>query len=236
MAPEFVFKNSYKIPDIDNFDSYSQAEKDSILLYNSELIQFVDDSIYIKSMIDGLTAGFNSYGYRVSFNRPDDYFLTADKSSFIINLAQMQLEEFYDSIKGNPDYDEGIPSNFLVYITAVNFNNWIELSNFDDDENTPLVLFNSRKLTDGFTGGYTYYEDTGDISYKYNIEEIDTKDIYSSAYKTGQLYSVWIFNYLMNAFIYTNMPDGRKPTKQFYYDYRDRLLIRSFGTPFTRMQ
>lgn len=235
ITPEFVFKNSFKVPDIENFESYTEAEKDSILLFNSELIQFVDDSIYIKAMLKGLAEGLNSYGYRLTYNRPDEIFLMPEKSSFILNLAQMQLEEFYDSIKGNSLYDEGMPKGFLEYINAVNFNNWIELSNFDDEGNTPLVLFNSRKLTDGFTGGYTYYEDTGDISYRYNIDKIDVNDIYNGAYRTGQLYSIWIFNYLMNASIYVNMPEGKPATKQFYYDYRDRLLIRSFGSPFTRM-
>jgi hypothetical protein len=236
ITPELVFKNSFKIPDIENFESYSEAEKDSILLYSSELIQFVDDTIYIKAMLEGLAEGLNSYGYRLTYNRPDEFFLIPEKSSFILNLAQMQLEEFYDSIQGDPTIDYDVPAGFLVYINAVNFNNWIELSNFDDEINPPVVLFNSRKMTDGFKGGYTYFEDTGDISYRYNIDSIEVNDIYTGARRTGQLYSVWLFNSLMNAYVRANMPEGKPVTKSFYYDYKDRLLIRSFGSPFTRME
>ncbi|MFA6950309.1 MAG: hypothetical protein WCQ70_06460 [Lentimicrobiaceae bacterium] len=236
LAPDVVFKNSYKVPDIDNFESLPQEAQDSALLNNSLLVQYCDDSLYIKAFMDALSKGFQSYGFSVNYNQPVNQFPDAGKSSFIINIAQLQIEEYFDSISDETSFDLESTNIFDFYITALNLNQWMELSEVNREQKEPDLIFTTRKITDEFHGNFMYYLMSGDIEYEYSIDSLTVDKVYYFARKLGQLHANWIIDYLMNESIRNNMPEGRLPGKLFTYDPREKAIRRTNSLPVTRMQ
>lgn len=236
LAPDVVFKNSYKLPVIENFESLSQEARDSALLHNSSLVQYCDDSLYIKSFMDALSRGFKTFGFSVTYNQPASQFPDAGKSSFIINVAQLQIEEFFDSISDETSFEPDSSSMFNFYLTALNLNQWIELSEVNREQKEPDVLFSSKKITDEFRGNFKYYMMSGNVEYEYSIDSLTVDKVYYFASRLGQLHANWIIDYLMNESIRNNMPEGRLPSKLFTYNPQEKAIRKTNSLHVTRMQ
>lgn len=69
LPPEFSFKYNYKIPDIENFDSLPKLTQDSLLFYNSNLLQYISDSLFISAYIKGMSLGLKTLGFIATYIR-----------------------------------------------------------------------------------------------------------------------------------------------------------------------
>lgn len=225
VAPDFIYKNSYKVPFLENFDSYSQYEKDSISYFTSDVVQYINDSVYISLFMNSLSNGLRYFGYKTYNDESADKFLEQkNNTSLIINYAQIQVEEYFDSINKYTSYDYLLTQSEPIFITAINMNNWLELAGLNNVDSSPIVLFNTRIITDDFKGNFIYYPLTGSYSYRYTIDSLSIDKLYNAAHSLGSLHSQWIFDYLMNEYVRKNLPQNRVPQKKFTFDLKNGVL------------
>lgn len=236
IAPDFVYKTSFKIPYIENFDALRQEEKDSIAYFNSDIVQFCNDSTYISNFIEGLNRGFNYFGFPVYEGRNASEFLNHGDEAYIFNIAQIQLEEYFDSISGQTSYDAESANLEPIFVTAINLNNWIEVIKLNHEKSEPRMLFNSQSITDDFNGHFIYYPLTGEFDYTYTIDSLSVEKLYNSARTLGFRHSQWLFDFLLNDYILKNMPEGSVPEKLFTFDFEYRILKRLNWEPFTEIK
>ena len=232
ITPAMVYKNSFKIPYVENFESLPQETKDSISFFNSDVVQFCDDSTYINNFLEGLNRGFRFFGLQVYHGNDASDFLNNGKESYIFNFAQIQLEEFLDSISEQTSYDSSAANTEAIFVTAVNMNNWIEITKLNHVKSEPTMLFSSQMITDDFNGHFIYYPLTGEFDYQYTVDSLTVDKLYNSARTLGFRHAQWLFDYLLNDYILKNMPEGKLREKMFSYDFEYRILKKLKYQPF----
>lgn len=234
LSPEFSYKYSFKIPDIENFDSLDKQTQDSLLFYNSKLLQYINDSLLIKSYMNGLSSGLKSLGFNVYTSGTTESFVNRGSDGLIVNIPQLELEEFFDSISENVVLGDEELYNYELYITAVNFNSWFELTQVNQQDSV-LVLYSSNSLTDRLDGGFRYFPFSGQVKYEYTIDSLEVKDIYPAAASIGDLYARLLHNFLMNDYIQKNMATGYETAKYYTWDPLSGRIRNYKGQKFTRL-
>ncbi len=171
LPPEFSYKFNFKIPDIENFDSLPKPTQDSLLYYNSELLQYINDSLFISGYINGMSLGLKTLGFNVHTSESSESFVGKGSEGLIVNIAQIELEEYFDSISENASFGDEEQYNYELYLTALNINSWLELTRVNHQDTT-LLLYTSNTLTDQFEGGFRYFPFSGDVKYEYTIDSL----------------------------------------------------------------
>jgi hypothetical protein len=235
LSPEFSYKYNFKVPDVENFDSLSKQTQDSLLFFNSELLQYIDDSLLITNYLRGLSSGLKSLGFNVFTTGTSENFVNRGSDGLIVNVAQLELEEFLDSISDNASFGDEEHYNYDLYITAVNINSWLELTRVNHQDST-LVLYASNTLTDRFDGGFRYFPFTGEVKYDYTIDSLTVEDIHTSVISIGNLYAGLLFDYLMNDYILRNLATGTEPSKYYTWDRFSGTIRKSKGQRLTRLK
>ncbi|HLO90304.1 MAG: hypothetical protein ACM3ME_06930 [Chloroflexota bacterium] len=235
IAPDFLYKNSYKIPYIKNFETLPQEKKDSIAYFTSDVLQYTQDSIYIKNFMQSLTRGLKYFGFSVYFNQPADEFLNKGYESYILNFVQIQLEEYFDSISDESSYDSESQNYMSLFVTAMNLNNWIEVTKLNHEQYKPKLLYSSQTITDDFNGNFVYYPLTGKFDYDYVIDSLNVDKLYTASSELGYKHAQWIFDYILNDYIKRNMPPGVAYDQRFTYDFKNKMLKRLKWQPFQEM-
>jgi hypothetical protein len=235
LTPDFSYKYSYKIPDINKFDSLPVQVQDSLLFYNSELVQYLDDSIILSNYQKGLSSGLKAYGFNVFNASSAENFVNSDTEALILNLTQLQFEEYYDSISEEVSFGDEELYNYDLYITAVNVNSWFEYSKINKNDTLTKILFATNTLYDYFNGGFRYFPFSGDVKYEYTIDSLTTGEIYTSVKDIGLLYSGFLFDYMMNEYIQENLPAGTNPVQLYTYDRTAGVVKKNKSKGFVRI-
>lgn len=234
LAPDFVYLNSYKVPYFENFDLLLKHEKDSVTFFNSDVVQYIDDSLYLSNYMKSLSWGLQFYGLTVYKDAAADKFMNSeDREGYIINVVQLQLEEYLDSIADATSYDYEMQEYLPLYVTALNYNNWFEVTRVNHIQSAPVVLFNSRTMTDQFSGYVRYYPLTGDFNYEYTVDSLKPNDVYIAASDLGYLHAQWMFDYMMNDYVSKHVPEGRPVYKTFTYLRSANIITNQKKSPFT---
>lgn len=233
LAPDFIYKSSFKVPDVGNFDSLSVEIQDSLLFFSSDLVQYIDDTVFIKDYLKNLSLGLRRFGYTVYQPAASRDFMRNGSKAIIINLAQLQLEEYYNPINDEVSFSDEEQYTNELFITALNVNSWFELSRLNDTDTVKRMLYSSTTYSDYFDGGFRYLPFTGDVKYLYTIDTLTVDQVYYNVANTGLLYAGYIFDYLMNEYIARNMPKGRSQNIYFTYDRDSGMIRKSKGEGFT---
>jgi hypothetical protein len=235
LPPEFSYKYNYKIPDIENFDSLPKLTQDSLLFYNSKLLQYINDSLFISNYINGMSTGLRSFGFNVHTSGSSESFVSRGSEGLIVNIAQIELEEYFDSISDNASFGDEELYNYELYLTALNINSWFELTRVNQQDTTP-VLYASNTLADRFEGGFRYFPFSGEVKYEYTIDSLKVEEIYPSVYAFGNRYAGMLFDFLMNDYISHNLPKDYKPAVYYTYDRITGTVRKNKGQRFTSLK
>jgi len=235
LTPDFSYKYSYKVPVVEKFDSLETAVQDSLLYFNSGLVQYLDDSVVFSNYMSGLSAGLKSSGFSVYTSGMADDFVNSGTEALIFNLAQLQFEEFFDSISDEVSFGEEELYNYELFITALNINSWFELSGVNHYDTATRILYTSQTITDYFDGGFRYFPFSGEVKYSYTLDSLKTSDVYRVIRDIGLQYSGYLYDYLMNDYIQKNLPPGIKAEQTFTYDRQAGVVRKNKGQGFTRL-
>jgi hypothetical protein len=152
-------------------------------------------------------------------------FLTLGNHAYQVHLAQIEVEEsiypfraeevFFDSVLYFEDFD----------LDKVSLNSWFEISKLNDIQAENLVLYATDFVNQELEGRFTSNVFTGEVKFKYNLSPLALEDVYTLAAVAGERYANYIFDFIMNQYIYLNFPDDKVPNVYLSYDQNRKLLV-----------
>lgn len=236
ISPGIVFKEGFKVPDSLNLDSLSEDYRNALLLQYTELIQYISDSAFIDGYMNGLSFGLRQLGYKVFKDYNSHVFLASGDNRIIVNLAQLQLEEYYIPVKDHASFSDDESYRYEFYITGININSWFELSGINHADSLIRVVFNSETISDYSESDFRYFPLSGEVKYLYSVDSLKIPDVYEAGRNTGYLNAGNFHNYLINRHIRLNMPKGQTPENIIVYDRVSGMLRRGKSLGFTEIQ
>lgn len=238
MRPDFVYKRNLMRYDLS--DLMSETEKDSVAFYRSSYLQYVSDSIvldeYLNSFIDHLL----SVGFDVYAQEYIDSFMIVGPPAYIVNVAQLQMEESRDSSGSaalyEPDAEDSYYPSGLV-LNTVRLNSWIEVTELNADSgNHKKLFFASSIARDAVKTGLVIEPESGEFHSRYMIDTLTMNDVYELPRQSGKTYANYLLDYFMNEYIRIQMPEGIYPQRYMHYDPALRRVRNSQGEGFREME
>jgi hypothetical protein len=211
-----------------NFDTavkYTPEQFDSIAWEQSCFIKHVSDSVFLttftNSMIDKLTTD----GYDVYVDAGSDVFLSLPDPKWVIQIAQLQLDEEYTidylerySAETGEPLNEGVGYR----VNQVSLSSWIEASR----ANTGIrqVLYLNAYMEDYVKHGVKFDMMEDSVGLYTNRDSIQMDDVYKMAFDLGQKHAELLFDYFLNDYIRTNMPSGIIKREYFRFDRKSKSV------------
>ncbi|MGE5424695.1 MAG: hypothetical protein ACM3N9_04980 [Syntrophothermus sp.] len=219
--PELVFKYNHKGEKIEDFKKMNEQQQDSALYFGSDFIQYVSDSIYLERYINNFLDETRKLGFEVFLDNQTDTFLQDQQQAYVLNMAQVQLDEYtYPHKDSETIYDTVYSKTFNL--NGVDASSWFELSKVNSSKKT--VLYSTFTASDAFDGGFYIDPFTSAIHYKYNIDSLHVRDIYDLATYAGRRQADYLFDYFMNNYVTLHMPPGTAPSGYLRYDRYDKSI------------
>ncbi|PKP34231.1 MAG: hypothetical protein CVU00_07840 [Bacteroidetes bacterium HGW-Bacteroidetes-17] len=215
-------------------DSLLFADIDSFLMNKSLFLQYIDDSVFISKCKQSMIKELNNYGINVYEYDQINEFMNLHDSSYVINLAQMQLEEYIlqDSAE---DIIDGLNYKCYLELDAINLNSWFELSrNRVHDERYP-ILYSSYFVCDSINGAYVKSEKNDSITFFYRRDTLALPKIYELAENAGKKYASNFYDYLLNIYVQDHLPKDQGPKFYFHYDREEKRIQPFYYDGFTEM-
>lgn len=218
IRPEVVFKTNLKSWQIEDFEQMMVSEKDSALFANSLFLKEIDDTLLLNRFFNS----FSSELMRLNLQPFDQEnlhgFLSSDKKAYQVALVQVELEEdvypyraeeiFYDSVLFFEDF----------LLNTVNINSWFDISKLNDPSANNNLLYASHYVMDQIEGRFVNNLFTREVKYKYNLFPMKTENVYALALVLGKTYAGYVFDYLMNEYVFRNFSPGKKPKVFLHFD------------------
>ena len=231
----FVFKENLKTAEIDGLKDLSDEEADSVLLSNSIFLKDISDSIFLEKFTNSMLVELENLGIKVYNESFSDSFLYIQSPAYILNIAQILVEEHY-----NPHQDKEVIGEYEYFKTidqnALTFNFWFELTELNDEYQEPLLFFTDETINDLVIGYFLENPFTGEVKYKYSISEMDLDIVYEYCEILGQRYAGYTFDYLMNKFIIENWDVSRDPYFFMHYKRYNKTLDPTESERFIEME
>jgi hypothetical protein len=220
--PKMVFKYNLKTDSID-LTGLSDAEKDSLLWFNSDFIQYIDDSLFISSYQHGYLTALKQYGIIPFTEKNMDDFFANDSGGFVVNVAQIELEEQYYPYVDEMNLD-GITYSHHHLLNALDVSSWFELK-FVDNPDTTETLFAETMLTDDFEGFFEQNPFSLKIQYFYHLDSLTVEKIYNYADDLGKIYASYTYDYLLNKYLKANLSATGEFNGYLHYDPVKKAFI-----------
>lgn len=147
---------------------------------------------------------------------------TNDSNIYILNIAQIQIEEYIDKV------EEKFPIDSILYIqpfekNAVNFNCWLELIKSNSIDNKTKVLFSSFVKEDNIDGSFTLNLLNNEVKYKYTRNNISLSDINEFIKACGKKNAEYLFDYFMNCYVNEKSVDKELIIYYHYNKFKNKL-------------
>jgi len=228
IQPEYIYKTSLKDWEIDSAKQLDEQTLDSLLWENSLYLKYLDDSLFLNYYLGNYLAEMEAFGFRVYGEDSLMSFLSGNTNAFIVNIAQLELEEYVMPIKEEEQFGEYIYYE-VIDLNAINLNSWFEVSRVNEEEDKAM-FFASHYLTDELEGFFKHYYFTGEVQFQYDIDTMLVDEIYKLAALTGHLYAGYTFDYLLNKYIDKRMEeDGLNRSNVYYHYNRQKRYLTTAG-------
>jgi len=216
--PDFVFKTNSNSRNIENFDKMSNSRQEQALIENSLFLKQIDDSIFLEKYFTALIAGLNSFGINVFEMDQLTSFMDQTGTLYQVSVAQIEIEEDIFPYHVEETFDDTVVYFEDFELNLVNINNWYEIHKLNDAQAVNTLLYASHYVMDQIEGQFAENIFTGEIKYKYNLFPIDTTSIYEFAGMLGEKYAGYIFDYLINEYVFRNFPENQRPGVYMHFD------------------
>jgi len=228
IPPEYIFKKSLKEWEIDSAKQLDTWTLDSLLWENSLFLKYIDDSIFLDYYMRNYLLEMEAFGFKVFEEDSLLSFLSGNANSFIVNIAQVELEEYIMPIEEEAEFGDYIYSE-VIDLNAINLNSWFEISRVNAEEDKAL-FFTSHYLTDDLEGFFKYFYFLDEVSFRYEIDTMLVDEVYKLAALVGRLYAGYTFDYLLNTYLSRRMDeDGLRRSNIYYHYNRHRKYLAPAG-------
>jgi len=222
-TPDILYKFNHKGEEISGFDTLTDPQQDSALYVNSKFMQFVADSIYLENYMNSFINELRALRFNVFLDHSLDSFLRRKPQSYIVNISQVQLDEYKFPIEDSEPFEDTVYKRSFQ-LNAVDASAWFELSKINTPNPQKTVLYSSFTASDGFEGNFVINTFTNNIQYKYKIDSLRVKDIYDLSVYSGKKDASYLFDFFMNQYIAYHLPDGIEPAYFLHYDRFHKTL------------
>lgn len=229
--PEQIFKfNERYDRDEKGMSQLSDFEKDQELLSQTLLLNELNDSLVREIFENAYLNTLRNYDVKV-YAEPDfQDFYERDSLSWIVNVAQLELQEFIE------DYEDekvfyGMSYMKVVPLNAVNLAVWVEISQLNQSNQEAEVYFTDHNLFDQLESEFIYNFFASQVNYYYSIDSLKTQDIYDFAGFMGRLSASYTYDQILNNKLENKLP--KTEMEQLFYRY-DPFMKRLFSTEFDR--
>jgi len=229
--PGQVFKFNHKGEEIEGFDSLSQEQQDSALWNDSKFIQFINDSILLENYMNNFIDELRLLGFNVYLNSSIDSFMTGKPQSYVVDIAQMQLDEYYYPLE---DKDEFVDTIYYkrFNLNAVDYSCWFDLRKAGTENARKTTLYATNTAFDSFDGRFFNDPFTGTVRYKYTIDSLHSQDVYAMAGYLGKKYAAYLYDFFMNQYIAKHLPEGMRMDNYFHYDLKSKSFTPAYEERF----
>ncbi len=214
---DFVYKYNHKGESIAGFDTLTPPQQDSLLWTESKYIQFVNDSTILENYMNAFIDELRSLGFNVYLNSAIDSFMTGKPQSYILNVAQLQLDEYL-----YPLQEEDAFLDTIYYkqfnLNAVDFSCWFDLSKAGAANTRKVVLYATHTAFDSFDGRFFNDPFSGTVQYQYSIDSLQLKDVHDMAAYLGKKHAGYLYDFFMNQYIAKHLPEGMKMMDYYHYN------------------
>lgn len=226
LFPAEVFVVNKKNENSDGSFLFSEAQKDTSLFRNSELLPFLNDESIIKPFKESFVQELSNYGFRVYDTTQMDQFMAIQYHSRVLNVAQIELQEYFTSYEDAVTVDDQVYTK-VIYLNGINIGSWFEISPINEVEKAKIpVLFATHDLTDRWNGYFVQRFLTGEIEYRLEIDSLQPDDVRNFAAYLGRLYAAYTFDYMLNREIKSKTPIQDQTDAFYRYDpYQKRLFV-----------
>ena len=225
IQPDYLFKSSLKDYQFEGADTLHDYELDSLLYEASSFIRLIDDSVFIRAYYESYCSELTELGFTLY---PEDSlvsFLSGKKGACILNLAQLELEEYVMPVVEKQQFDEYLYYQ-VIDLNAVSLNSWIEISRMNDEEEKKLFFY-SFNLTDEVDGYFRYKYFQGEVSFEYTTDSLNLEQVYWLGVYAADIYAGFTFDYFLNQYIDRKTVEMGVPRSDIYYHYdRKRRWLR----------
>ncbi|MCX6306685.1 MAG: hypothetical protein NT040_17095 [Bacteroidetes bacterium] len=225
--PDQVFKYNHKGEEIDGFDSLTQQQQDSLLWEHSRYMQYINDSILLETYMNNYIDELRLLGFNVYLNNSIDSFMTVKHQSYVIDVSQMQLDEYYYPLE---DEDAFLDTVYLkkFNINAVDYSCWFNLSKAGTGGGRKTLLYTSNTAYDTFDGRFFNDPFSGTVRYKYTIDSLRIKDVYEMATYLGKKHAGYLYDFFLNQYIAKHMPEGLDMEDYYHYNRNRQSLVPAY--------
>ena len=236
IKPDFTFKTNKKSWEIKGFDQMSNSRQEQALIENSLFLKQIDDSLFLEKYFTALTTGLKSFGINVFVMEQLTDFMAQTGALYQVSVAQIEIEEDTFPYHVEETFDDTVVYFEDFSLNTVNINNWYEINKLNDSQAANHLLYASHYVMDQIEGQFAENIFTGEVKYKYNLYPIDANSIYEFAGMLGEKYAEYIFDYLINEFVFRNFPENQRPGVYMHYDHEYRILTPAGSDRFIFMQ
>jgi hypothetical protein len=234
MPADYIFKNNLKRTELGDTTGMTPDQVDSVKMAKSLFLKEISDSVFLETFINSMITEFERLGIKVYINDADS-FLFSPSPSYILNIAQLELEEKNLDQKDSETFEE-MTYYKTIKTNAVNVNSWFELTWLNPKKEGRKLFFASETIADIVNGYFTQNLITGQVYYKYDIVKMDTDVIYRYCELLGIRYAGYTFDYLMNQYIIQNYPQDVKLKYYMHYDRSFKTLEPTLNDRFEIME
>lgn len=232
--PKELFKANLKVYPAYKNDSLQVPNHDSFLMDSSLFLKYINDSLFLAKCEQNMIKELGAYGIKVyGFDQVDEFIKRKD-SSYIINLAQIQLEEYIHTEKVEAEID--VHDYYCdIDLNAVNLNAWFEMERNQVPNEKYPVLYSSYFIYDDLKGEFIRSSPIGDVTFRYKLDTMQLADIYNLAELAGKKYAINFYDYMLNIYVQDHLPKDQRPVFYFHYDRRMRSLRTYYYDGFTEI-
>ncbi|HPE85818.1 MAG: hypothetical protein M0O94_00020 [Bacteroidales bacterium] len=225
LPPGQLLKQNNKTFEIEGYDTLTPEQQVIQLREHSALLKYISDSRVVDGFYNTFVQHLAETNLQVfTPTYKEEFFAVTNKPAYILSIAQLQLEEYYEPLNesGLCDNPNLVPD--AIYLNAMALNAWIDIKNVKDTLNS-LLLFGTDVITDAFSSSYRTYPFTGEVKFKMNRDLLEPNDVYAFSDVLGFRFSSFIYDYFMNHYIHIKMPEGQRPDAYYHYDPLNRAFL-----------
>jgi hypothetical protein len=189
--------------------------------YNCQLLELQNDSVLLESYNRAFATQLEQIGYKIYTFDESEQFFAHKGLTLIINIAQLELEEYLDVYTDSEIFDT------LKYIESfpvrvVSLSSWIEVSKVDTTAAKREMFFVTNQITDLIDGYFTQNALKGNVSYNYKRYDmlpgaVGTMVIESGSDHSGRLFDVWMNRYIKKNAVVQDGVGFYPPAKKYYH-------------------
>lgn len=234
IPPNYVLKENLKKEYLADSLDRERINLDSLRFEQSLYLKDINDSIFLDGYMNAMISSLRKLGFVVYMPTSLDTFLTYQGEAYILDLAQVMIEEFESPITEKEVFDETIYYK-KFNLNTISISSWFELSQINVAEDDRKLLFASHKIKDNMQGKFTQNQFSGEVLYRYSLNPILLQDVYSLGITLGKKYAGYLYDYFLNRHISNELPEGTYPDTWYHLDQNSGKLIRDWDDFFIEL-